>query len=159
MSQATIRSRLDTIVSAVSNIGVVHDYERFSSDMTAFMTLFKTTISGTDQIRGWTIGYNGYSTPDDDEFPREFGHRFIRLKRFKIRGYQGLDDSAETEKTFAALVEDVCSAIDGDATLNDKDTYYLADYCVVPVFDLRIFGSVLCHYCEIDVNVAEFTDE
>lgn len=157
MSEATIRARLDTILSGVSNIGKVHSYDRFSSDWSSFLDLFKATIGGTDQIRGWAISYNGNSAPGDD--PREFGNRWVRSQRFLIRGYMGLDDSAATEKTFAALAESVQSAIDGDTTLYAQGTYYETPPTEIRVFDLRLFGSVLCHYCEILVTVKEFVDE
>lgn len=157
MSQATIRSELDTILSAVSNIGVVHDYERFATEWSTLLDLFKTTVGGVDQIRGWTIGYNGKSAPGGD--PQEFGNRWIESHRFIVRGFIGLDDSAETEKTAAALANSVTAAINGDADLYNPDTYYDTPPTEIRAFELRKFGSVLCHYTEILVTVKEFVDE
>lgn len=155
MSEAAIRARLNTIVSGVANIGLVYDYERFTNDWSTYLSLFKTTIGAVDLIRGWTIGYSGFGVPPS---PQEFGYRFARYHHWKIRGYLGLDDSAASEKTAGALAEAVCDAIDGDATLNGA-SYYETTPAVIDVFEQRLFGTVLCHYVEIAVSVAENTDQ
>lgn len=156
MSQATQRTRLKTILQSVSNIGVVHDYQRFNTDYMAFINLFDTTIGGVKQLRGWTVAFGGLASTDD--LPDQFDGQYVRGYRWTIRGYMGLQDSAATEKTFAALVETVCDALDDDDTLHGA-TYYDASKAEAPVVEERLFGSVLCHYCEIRLIIFEVKDD
>lgn len=149
MSESTIRAAIYNSVNGVSNVGLVYDYERWAGDWTAFLDLFKTTIGTTDQIRGWEVGYRGW-TPDE---PREFsGNATLRLHRFLVAGYLGLDDSEATEKTMSALAELVANTLADDATLKAAAFGRIEP---VLLFEPRIFGSVLCHYAELTVEIGE----
>lgn len=157
MSEATIRAALDTIVSGVSDIGTVHDYERWSSEWNDFLTLMKTTISSTDVIRGWTIGYGGY-TPAHPSIGgatwRQFGlNGRVKAHTFYIRGYLGVYDTDESEKTAAALAELVCNTLDADTTIRGTAFYYAEPAALL--FEARMFGGVLCHYAQITQIVVE----
>ena len=159
MSEATIRAALNTIVGGVANIGTVHDYERWSNEWNDFLTLMKTTISSTDVIRGWTIGYGGY-VPSHPSIGgatwREFGMTGrVKAHTFYIRGYLGVYDTDESEKTAAALAELVCDTLDADTTIRGS-TYYYAEPAVL-LFEARMFGGVLCHYTQITQIVVEVT--
>lgn len=150
MTQATIRSRLATILNTVSDVGVVHDYERWNADWSKFLDLFKTTISGTDQIRGAMVMYRGFIPGVEDlttcSVPRN--HNFV------IVYIQGLKDADETEKEASEMAETIVDAIDTDATLNGS-SYIGFNPSQVETFEQRIFGDVLCHYAEIRKIVAE----
>jgi hypothetical protein len=148
MSESAIRTAIYNAVNGVSNAGVVHDYERWSGDWSAFLDLFKTTISSTDQIRGWEVGYRGF----EPEEPREFGGIHARRHRFLVNGVLGLDDSAATEKTMSTLAETVADTIKDDATLKGLSFNAIEP---VMIFEPRNFGGVLCHYVEITVSIAE----
>ncbi len=63
----------------------------------------------------------------------------------------GIDDSAESEKTFAALAEDVCDALDSDTTIHA----YLGSSPAVLGFDPRPFSGILVHAAAIIVEVTE----
>lgn len=150
MSEATIRASIKTAVEGVSNVGVVHDYERWAADWSAFLDLFKTKISGSDVIRGWTITC--------ESFPQEqytFGARgsIQRSYTYKVRGYFGLDDSAASEKTAMVVVEDVVEAFDTDLDSSTQVTNFPAS---LTVFEPRLLGDVLVHYAEVTVVVEEF---
>jgi hypothetical protein len=148
MSESAIRTAIYNAVDGVSNSGLVYDYERWAGDWSAFLDLFKTTISSTDQIRGWEVGYRGFE-PDE---PREFSSVHLRRHRFLVTGVLGLDDSEGTEKTMSTLAETVADTIKDDATLKG-----LAFHAIEPImlFEPRSFGGVLCHYVEITVSIAE----
>lgn len=154
MSEATIRAQIKAELESVSNIGLVHDYDRLTTTWDELLARFKTTISGSDQIRAWTIQWSGFEPGD----PQAMGGAFVRFHRFVIRGYLGLDDSAATEKTFSALVEDVCDELDGSATLHSLATYFDTFWTSVPVCEARMFGGTLCHYAEIVLIVGERMD-
>lgn len=155
MSQSAIRTAIYNVVNGVTNKGVVYDYERFSDLWDDFLGFFKTTISSVDQIRGWTIGYEGFDPGQPMEFTKS--HRYMRTHRFVVRMYFGLSDADATEKTAATLAETVCTALDVDTTLCSSTYYQHTDSLArLRVFDTRLFGSVLCHYAEIEVRVTEF---
>jgi hypothetical protein len=151
MSESAIRTQVAAIVNGVTNIGKVYDYERWAADWSTFISLFKTTISGTAQIRGWEIGRRGFSekqvaigTPYGQNEKRHI---------FFIRGYLGLDDSAATEKIFNGLIEAISDAFRNNWTLNDTALNH--EWIQADIIEMRMFGSVLCHYCELSLAVCE----
>jgi len=153
MSEATIRSAIYDVVNGVTHVGQVYDYERHSNDWTGFLDLFKVTISGDDMVRGWTIGYRGIQQARAQTFiPGKAGNE--RVHRFQILGIMGIDDSEESEKTFAALAEDVCDALDNAATLHVKG-YFPRAAPVILGFDPRPFAGVLVHAAAINIEVTE----
>lgn len=151
MTQATIRARIKTVLDTVSNKGQTHDYLRWAVKQNDFESLFKTTISSVAQIRGWEIAYRGF-TQTEPHLGRSADQ--YRVHRFEIHGYLGLDDSASTEKTFAALAESVCNALDADATLN-ADSLSLYRNPTQLTIDERLFAGVLTHHAQITLEVAE----
>jgi hypothetical protein len=153
VTQATARTAVYNAVNGVTGAGMVYDYERWAAEWPAFLALFKTTVSGVTQIRGWEVCYRGFSA----ETPRTFGEVRQRRHRFRVQGYMGLEDSAKSEKTFAALTESVANAIDGDATLQGNTFLETAD-AEIATLEPRLFGGTLCHYAEINVTVSEMYD-
>ena len=153
MSEATIRAAIYAAVNGVTNKGLVYDYERYSNEWGTFLDLFKTTISGTPQIRGWMVGYRGILEAGNNTFiPGKTATQ--RTHRFQILGVMAIDDSAGSEKTFAALAEDVCDALDSAAALHVKGTFPQA----IPVtmgFDPSPFAGVLVHAAAIVIDVTE----
>lgn len=151
MSEAGIRAAIKTTLSGVTNIGKVYDYERWAIDWATFIALFKTTVSGVDQIRGWEIGRRSVAEKKIvigiGASSNEKTHVFI------IRGYLGLNDAAETEKTFNALIEAIATAFRSDKTLGGAARDH--DYIQAQTIDMRIFGGVLSHYCELTLTVHE----
>lgn len=150
MSQATIRTAIYNAVNGVSNKGVCYDYERWRADWAGFLSLFKTTVSGTPQIRGWEVAYRGYEPTRHPQFSRIT----LQAHRFVVQGYMGVDDSEATEKTFATLAETVCETLDADSTLHSS-TYWRVSSADLQAFEPRMFGSVLCHFAQIAITVTE----
>ena len=147
MSESAIRTEIYNIFSGVSNIGKVYDYERWAADWNIFINLFKTTIAGKDQIRGWEIRRSTFDksimTVGDSEDPT--GHKYI------ISGYLGVKDAYETEKVMNALIETIIEALRQHRTLNDKG--YIDS--IEGVIDTRTFGSILCHCAELTLSCRE----
>ncbi len=149
MSEATIRTAIYNAVNGVANKGVCYDYERHATDWSDFLDLFKTTVGGTDQIRGWMVGYRGAPEVEATRFGVE--KRIMRKHRFQILGIMGIDDSAASEKTFAALAELVCNTLDADATLQGFDAVSPA----ILGFDPSPFAGILVHAAAITINITE----
>lgn len=142
MSESAIRAQIYTILGNVANIGQVYDYERWAKDWATFISLFKSTTHS--QIRGWEMGRKAPITQDDTS---------IKKHTYFIRGYMAVDDSAATEKTFNALIEAVSSAFAAKLTLNSTCSGH--DLIQVDALDTRMFGSVMCHFCEMTLTVYE----
>lgn len=148
MSVAGIRTQVKTILEAIPDIGRVHDYDRWEIDWDEFLTLFKATVGGTDQIRGWTVHVqsDGSSYPGTNNVG-QFEHLFL------LRGYLGLQDSSATEKTFDDLVEAVQQAFMGNYTLNGSAMN--TDPPQIVLKEVRQLSDVLVHYAEIQLRVKE----
>jgi hypothetical protein len=149
MSEATIRAAIYNAVNGVSDVGLVYDYERLVKDWSEFQSMFTTTINGTKQVRAWWVGYRGIIEVDGSRFKTP--KRITRKHLFHIKGFMGIDDSEATEKTFAALAEDVCDALDSNVTLNGLGYVTPATTSVDP----RPFSDVLVHGALIVVEVTE----
>lgn len=108
MSQADILAEIKTIVSGVSGIGVVHDYERSSRGVGEWLDI----MTSGGKINGWTISRE--ATESEWEH-----HTTNRLRHvFKIKGYYAVDDANTSEKTFQALVDLVRKAFNRQETLS-----------------------------------------
>ena len=151
MSEAAARTAVYNVVNGVTDKGVCYDYARWSADWSGFLDLFKTTVGAVEQIRGWMVTLRGM-----DPEPYNMGiSQTLRTYHFRILGLMGIDDSAATEKTFAALTEDVAEALDAAATLHAQSAYFFATEATIAVFEPRVFGGVLCHWTEINIDLQE----
>ena len=144
MSESTIRAAIKTTLSGVSNIGQVHDYERWASDWSKFIAFFKVRISGVDHVRGWEIGRKAPISEDETS---------VKKHTYAIKGYMGVDDAAQSEKTFNTLVDAAAAAFRSDRTLGGAALGH--DFIQVDALDTRSFGGVLCHYAELSLTVYE----
>jgi hypothetical protein len=146
---ADIKARFD----AISDIGIVHDYERLTKNWQEFLALFAyTPDGGNQQIRGWEITRR--SVPEHKRGAYYRHHVFI------VRGYLSLKDSDATDKTFQILVDTICETF---RAVGEVSTWYYRDGenpenspCQVDLIEPRMFGGVLCHYCEITLYVTEW---
>lgn len=150
MSEATIRAAIYAAVNGVTNVGKVYDYERRVDTWDEFGNLFRTSISNTTQIRGWMIGYRGIPAAEGGRFKRG-DKRIARTHRFQLLGVMGIDDSAASEKTFAALAEDVCDALDSNTTLHA----FMHVSTAILGFDPAPFAGVSVHAAAITLDVTE----
>jgi hypothetical protein len=151
MSEANIRTQIYTILSSVTNIGKVYDYERWANDWATFINFFKTTIGGIDQIRGWEISRR--SAPEKQVGISSGTGKYERAHSFVIRGYLGVKDADATEKTFNALIEAIATAFRGNRKLNGTAERH--DLIQTDIIEPRMFGSVLCHYAELSLTATE----
>lgn len=140
MAYATILAQIKTYLDTVPNIGNTFSYIRWNKDWPAMLTLFKTTIGGTPQIRFWDISRT--KTLEVNKVSKEN----LRTYTFRIRGFMSLDDANASETTFQNLIELVCAKFRNVPTLNGTAenisplSVAMVGHCMV--------GDVLCHQCE-----------
>lgn len=149
-SYSSIRDAIVARVNTIANIGKVYGYTRQVADWSAYLNLFTSTIGGVKQVRGWEVSWDG--VPETDADMGRFGGS-IETYSFTIRGKQGLDDSAATEQTFDDLIEAIRSDLRSQSNLGVLAVHVGSIQVTVPVIDNRQFGSVLCHFCEINVRM------
>lgn len=142
MSESATRKELFTLISAVSGIGKVYDYERWAADWGTFIKLFQDPAS--KRILGWEIMRSASPAKRLNNVEEERTHTYT------IKGYMGVEDAAATEKQFTTLIERLRDQVGGKITLNGSCDYATA--VAVRVQDCRTFGSVLCHYAELEIS-------
>lgn len=146
MSVKAIREQIAAIVAGISGVGVVHEYERWTATWKDFIDLFQ---DDGGKINGWMI--RRIRTVEED-----WGGsgQYLRHHSFRLTGIYGLQDAIASEITFQDdIVEPVCSALREERQLNDT-----ADNSQPPqvkTIEERLFGNVLCHYCEIELVADE----
>jgi len=144
MSLSLIRDQIKAILLATSGVGTkVHDYERYAKTWEEYLAFFKSD----GLIKGWTITRT--STPE----VKSTTTTNMRTHTFLIRGYFSLDDSAATEKTFQNIIEAIATAFRVKPTLNGKA--FDSEPLQVDTVGMVMFGSVLCHFCELRLLVQE----
>jgi len=147
MSESLIRAQIYSILGGVTNIGKVYDYERWADDWEAFINLFKTMISSKAQIRGWEIRRRAAPSVYDSNAEEVITHQYI------LKGYLAVEDASSTEKTFNNLIEAIRTAFRFNFTLSGLCE--MAGPISAEIIEERMFGSVLCHYCELSLPVKE----
>lgn len=147
--ETTIRAAIKTAVQTVTNVGLVYDYQRLTNNWDDFLDLFKTTISNSDVIRGWCITCEGVVPVERETYGGNTSNYAINYP-YKIRGYFGVDDSAESEKAAFAIAELVREALTDHLT-----SVVLDNIPSIDVFEPRVFGGALCHFIEISMVVLD----
>lgn len=149
----TILADIKAKMESIANIGIIHDYYRWSNNPAKFAALFSFTTSGKKHIRGWEI--------TRVQVPERKGAVKVTLRhhKFMISGYMGVNDEDATDKIFQPLVDDVCEKFRDDP--GGGAWYYMNgdepgnSPCQVQAIDVRIFGNVLCHHADILLSVTE----
>lgn len=141
--QDALLARLNT----VANIGATHAYQRYNADWTNYLSQLTDPASTGKQVRSWMVTMD--SRQPISSRPNQFsGNR--RTYQPLIVGVMALKDADNTERTFWNLVESVLNALDGRLTLGVAGVpVYGNGPAEVRLYEIRQFGSVLCHYVEI----------
>lgn len=132
-------------MNTVTDIGQVHDYERYSKRE----SVLKKHYLYNDQLRGWFVRRLGWT-----ESNQEGGLRTIKT-RWLIRGYLALSDEGESEKQFDALLDELADAFRADDTLNGAvSTTWVGNQAGLQNEDQGpvLFASVLCHAARLTLT-------
>lgn len=131
-------------VQLVPNVGLVYARPRFAGDWSTYLNLFKTTVQDVEQIRAWTVSRDEVAVE-----PARYGAD-TETYQFIVRGFMSFHDEEDTDGIFNDLIDEVIHSLNGR---KDLDSAAVVDYAVGPASlrlnELRSFGAVLCHYCEI----------
>lgn len=154
MAYDDIRSRIVTIIEgAADDVGIVHNRDRWANNWTDLLKLFEHEMSdGTgNRVLGWMISRRTVEPDQEGADGSRFG-AVHRLYTFQIRGVMGFNDEDDTEGKFNALVDAVIDALDNNINMTGAAAETVpqgAGFTSVGTIELRLFGSVVCHYVEI----------
>ena len=157
MSAAAIRSAIKALMLTVPDVGVVHEYERYTTDIAGIRTQYLYAPLG--QLRGWNIRRATV---------KEFGrlhNRSVEASRWQIRGFMALNDAIASELQMDALIEGLRDAFRSDDTLGGT-----VAQCSVPGpngssgehalqvedFGPVMFAGVLCHGVRLGLNTYRY---
>ena len=154
MAYSGILAEIKSTIEGVTGVEKVHDYLRWAKHWNDFLTLLQDS---SDVIHGYMIGRIAAPSRQVTMGEKEVAHVF------QIVGLYGLQDSAASEKTFQAVLDLIVDAFDANDNLSGEcDTLYpdwgpMADAAglQISLVENRMFGSVLCHYAELRLQVVE----
>lgn len=148
---SAILSALVALVDGATGVENVYAYQRHVGDWKAMIDLFKVTTgtspNTTTRVHGWSISRSSVTEDWLTNVEVE------RVHEFKVRGIYGVQDSANSEDAFNRLVEAVANALRADFTCTATAEWH--EPAQFPIIDYRVFGGILCHYCEGTVKVRE----
>jgi len=151
MSEALIRAQIKTILSAVSGIGAVHDYERYARSITDFRNL----MSAAGIVNGWVIHRESTSAVQVTMGPKG---QIERNHVFRISGVYALDDAGGSEKTFQGILDAVFEAFKVNGTLNSTaSSHKQIQIESVTVTKESEFGDDIYHTADLTLEVMERT--
>lgn len=143
------RTYIANQLATVPNIGQVFVHERLIIDPAKFLEAFVGTFSAQKQVRGWVVTLSEISS-DHVVFGKE-----TDTYTFTAYGVMGVQDSADSEETFYALLEDIFQIADQGAAVTGTPGEVVGSIHAGAAKNLgyRQFGSVFCHYAEINIEV------
>lgn len=139
-------------LNAVANSGIVHTYERQSTDIKKFLALFQNPATG--KILGWEITRRAVTEHEQGAIFRH--HKMV------LTGYMGLQDAEVSSSLFQNLVDAICDEfrtaepITGGVMwqYRDGDNPDNSPVQVEQIND-RMLGNVLCHCAVIAISITE----
>lgn len=146
MTDLAIRQKIQEVIKRIPGCGIVHLYSRWSADWNKFLALFQDPTS--KRILGWEITRRSaagtYLSTVEEQVDGQY----------RVRGYMGLQDADQTDILFNALIDRIREEFRADMTLGGLNQG--PQGFSVETIDERMFGSVLCHYCEIIIPVTTY---
>lgn len=162
MSVATHRTAIVAMLNTVTNVGAVHDEERYAREQAKFQTLYlwqPPTVPPADpppkQLRGWFL--RRVRTAE-----RTLGvGRVLNVHSWQVRGFMALDSDAGSGKAFDDLIEAIRTAYRTDATLGgavQPGPLGVAGGMQLTESGPVVFTGVLCHGATLLLDTYEYLD-
>jgi hypothetical protein len=150
LSLANIRTQIKAILEAVTGIGPVHDYYRWTRSLSEFLDLMK---DANGKLNGWEFQWE-----DDAPERKPIGPgKAERNYTFTFRGYYDLDDETGSRKDFEALIDSIFMAFLGNQNLNGS-CHLTGLFTPQTITDAFLEGnkeSAFCHQATATLLVTE----
>jgi len=160
MPLTTIRAQIKTLLESVPNVGMVHDYERWTNDPATVISFFQSVTNGP--LNGWVFKHVRI-----EEFALT-NEENLRIYTFQFRGIYSVVDANATEKTFSDVIETIVAAfrkisndtLNGTAETLRPEQGGLSGRAGLQVdrLDFLKLAGVICHYAELSLGVQERLD-
>jgi hypothetical protein len=137
-----LRDRILAVIDSVAGVGRTHNRLRYAADWKTFLDHLQDSDRA---VRGFWV---------ERERREDNYHSFGRLNQmhtFTVRGVLGYKDTSDTDGQFGDAVDRVMDAL-GGATITGAWEFGPPTLRVV---DVRQFGSLVCHYCEIEIVIEQ----
>lgn len=147
-----IRAALVATLEGIPDIGRVHPFERYASRAAEFVALYTTEIQGQHQVRGWHVRRIG-------EIRNRSVDQGEDLITWRIRGFMALNDLAQSELVFDALIDAVMAAVEADETLGGTVHSILDDNDQLIKLESSepvMFSGVLCHSAKLVMTTRSY---
>jgi hypothetical protein len=145
-----IRAAIVDAMNEVSNIGKVHAYERYSSDMATLASLYQTD----DLLLGWFISRGRVSETSP------FSGRRVEQIEWKIMGYRGFVDADATEMAFDDLIDNIRIRFRTSDTFGGAWPWGFEKYGIqVDETGPVLFAGVLCHSAKLSLPTTRYITE
>lgn len=153
-----VRDTVVSILQTIPSIGQVHNRMRWGANWSDLleMLLTRPDDGGEPVLRGWMVSRS--SILDEPGDNQAFGKVFSGYV-FTIRGVSGFQQDEDSETPFQELIDEVRLALRRGGV--GEDLYETSSAVFVPnsadtavqVIDIRMFGSILAHYCEMTLTL------
>lgn len=151
ITQPQVLAAISSIISGVSDTGIVLTRERFVRDESGFLKLFVNLNSATRKPHGWLIGYVGF-----EQSPGDVSCEITRTLKYAIESLYPYEDKradgSSSHEKFRAAVEAVNDALNLEAN-RDLGLGNLVEHKLLQTeedFVVRAWGegadAVLTHY-------------
>jgi hypothetical protein len=158
--RGAIRDNLVTLISTIPDSGSVYNRAKYSSDWGRFFENFQYQNRGKRQIRGWWLTIplfipGNFTGGGGDSFDQNW-----ETYDYRIRGIMSFVDTDDTEAEFEDLIYRVFVTLQQQAAhgaylvVDGAHTIDGAITVAMPIVEYRMFGSTLCHYCEISYRIS-----
>lgn len=161
MSWATIVAKLNSDLSAISNIGNVHSSPRWTVFDDEFINRFTKEINGQREVRFWLITRDNVGSaygPGQNLLGTQVSlptSQELRRHDVIIDGFMGMSDNEDdtTEDDFQSLVDSVIDALSDRTSFDDVVLIRSTD--ISAAIDIVEFSEVLTHHVTIQFYVVE----
>jgi hypothetical protein len=158
--QELIKQRIVTSINLVPNTGNVYDRIKYSSNWQRLGDdfFYSDPETGRNQVRGWWVTI---PTLREDLRLRSFD-AYWHTYMYPIHAIMTYSDQGDTEPRFNNMIWSVQAGLIKHGFLGlgpqfpQPDGTWVIDGTVevsVPTVDVRFYGSVLCHHCEMQLSV------
>ena len=145
-----IAAEIERVAGIVLGEGAIIEFLPSVTSVAAFVSTFGN--SQATAINAWVCTREGV-----DEEEQQSGFRFRTIHRMVVRGYFGLKNKDETEKTFQTLIDRVRAAVRGSLSIWPEHPESPSMAVQTPAIGHEMFGSFLVHTCEMRFDVEEFS--
>ena len=151
MTWAVYNDAIVTVLSGITGIGRAHKLRRLAQNDTTFKALY----SVNNIVNAWEVSRTA-TTEERKNLRVSDPAQSRRMHTFTLYGYYGIQDDAETELTFQALLEDIATAFRGDVTLGGVADW--SEAIQILTVERREIYNIGVHYAELLLNVREDID-